>query len=147
MKKFVKILILTFAWLPILPAQAYIDPATGSMLFSVVLGVLTTLVFLFHSLLFKLKLLFNKKMLSKEKLPFVIYSEGKQYWSVFHGILDEFEKRKIYYDKYQEILADECPMIYLYSPLRLIAVRNRVGNVYPTILGGMVHNTSELYIK
>lgn len=59
----------------------------------------------------------------------------------------EFEKRKIYYDKYQEILADECPMIYLYSPLRLIAVRNRVGNVYPTILGGMVHNTSELYIK
>lgn len=95
MKKFVKILILTFAWLPILPAQAYIDPATGSMLFSVVLGVLTTLVFLFHSLLFKLKLLFNKKMLSKEKLPFVIYSEGKQYWSVFHGILDEFEKRKI----------------------------------------------------
>ena len=59
----------------------------------------------------------------------------------------EFEKRKIYYDKYQEILADECPMVYLYSPLRLIAIRNRVGNVYPTILGGMVHNTAELYIK
>ena len=59
----------------------------------------------------------------------------------------EFEKRKIYYDKYQEILAEECPMIYLYSPLRLIAIRNRVGNVYPTILGGMIHNTAELYIK
>ena len=59
----------------------------------------------------------------------------------------EFEKRKIYYDKYQEILADECPMVYLYSPLRLIAVRNRVGNVYPTILGGMTHNPTELYIK
>ena len=59
----------------------------------------------------------------------------------------EFEKRKIYYDKYQEILADECPMVYLYSPVRLIAIRNRVGNVYPTILGGMVHNTAELYIK
>lgn len=59
----------------------------------------------------------------------------------------EFEKRKIYYDKYQEILADECPMVYLYSPLRLIAVRNRVGNIYPTILGGMVHNIPELYIK
>lgn len=95
MNNFLKILILSFAWCPILPAEAYIDPATGSMLFSVVLGVLTTLVFLFHSLLLKLKLLFNKKMLSKDKLPFVIYSEGKQYWSVFHGILDEFEKRQI----------------------------------------------------
>ncbi len=59
----------------------------------------------------------------------------------------EFEKRKIYYDRYQEIIAEECPMIYLYSPLRLIAVRNRVGNVYPTILGGIIHNPAELYIK
>lgn len=58
-----------------------------------------------------------------------------------------FDKRKIYYDKYQEILAEECPMIYLYSPLRLIAVRNRIGNVYPTILGGITHNPAELYIK
>lgn len=59
----------------------------------------------------------------------------------------EFEKRKIYYDKFQEIVAEERPMIYLYSPLRLIAVKNRVGNVYPTILGGVNHNLFELYIK
>lgn len=95
MRKVVKILLLAIAWLPVLPAEAYIDPATGSMLFSVVLGVLTTLVFIFHSLFFKLKLFFNKKNLSKDNHPFVIYSEGKQYWSVFHGILEEFEKRAI----------------------------------------------------
>lgn len=59
----------------------------------------------------------------------------------------EHEKRKIYYDKYQEIVAEENPMIYLYSPLRLMAVRNRVGNIYPTNLGGVVHNLPELYIK
>ncbi len=59
----------------------------------------------------------------------------------------QYEKRKIYYDKYQEIIADECPMIYLYSPLRLIAVKNRVGNIYPTLLGGVIHNPAELYIK
>lgn len=59
----------------------------------------------------------------------------------------EFDKRKIYYDQYQEILAEECPMIYLYSPLRLIAIKNRIGNVYPTVLGGITHNPSELYIK
>lgn len=59
----------------------------------------------------------------------------------------EFEKRKIYYDEYQNLVAEELPMIYLYSPLRLIAVRNKVGNVRPTMLGGVVHNPSELYIK
>lgn len=95
MKNYAKLLILVIAWLPNLPAEAYIDPATGSMLFSVVLGVLTTFVFIFHSLWFKLKLIFNKKNLSEKKIPIVIYSEGKQYWSVFHRILDEFEKRNI----------------------------------------------------
>lgn len=95
MKHFWKILFLAFVWLPVLPAEAYIDPATGSMLFSVVLGVLTTLVFLLHSLMFKIKLLLSKKNLSKDNFPFVIYSEGKQYWSVFHEILNEFEKREI----------------------------------------------------
>lgn len=95
MKNILRILVLAVVWLPILPAEAYIDPATGSMLFSIILGTLTTIVFLFHSLFFKLKLFFNKKNLSKDNLPFVIYSEGKQYWSVFHGILNEFEKRKI----------------------------------------------------
>lgn len=95
MKNFAKLLILAIAWLPNLPAEAYIDPATGSMLFSVVLGVLTTFAFIFHSLWFKLKLIFNKKNLSEKTLSIVIYSEGKQYWSVFHGILDEFEKRNI----------------------------------------------------
>ena len=59
----------------------------------------------------------------------------------------EHEKRKIYYDKYQEIVAEENPMIYLYSPLRLMAVRNRVGNIYPTNLGGVIHNLPELYTK
>lgn len=59
----------------------------------------------------------------------------------------EHSKRKVYYDKFQEIIADECPLIYLYSPLRLVAVRNRVGNVVPTLLGGAVHNPAEIYIK
>lgn len=58
-----------------------------------------------------------------------------------------FEKRKKYYDRYQEIIYNERPMIYLYSQLRLIAVRNRVGNLYPTVLGGVIHNPQEIYIK
>jgi len=58
-----------------------------------------------------------------------------------------FEKRKKYYDKYQQIIYDERPVVYLYSQLRLIAVRNRIGNVYPTVLGGAIHNIAEIYVK
>lgn len=80
-----------------LPAYAYIDPGTGSMLFSIVLGAITTLIFVFNTLILKIKMKFcvktNSKNLKNEKI--VIYSEGKQYYCVFKPILDEFEKRKI----------------------------------------------------
>lgn len=77
------------------PAFAYIDPATGSMLFSVFIGIITTLFFLLQNLWYKLQSLFSDKSLSKENIPFVIYSEGKKYDNLFLPILDEFEKREI----------------------------------------------------
>lgn len=82
---------------------------------------------------------FNKGLFDFEKEIDILFDKGASEL--------EHNKRKIYYDKMQEIVYAECPMIYLYSPLRLIAVRNRVGNVYPTLLGGAIHNVSELYIK
>lgn len=78
------------------PAYAYIDPGTGSMLFSIILGLVTTLIFVLNSLILKLKIkLFSggRGKLNNEKI--VIYSEGAQYYCVFKPILDEFEKRKI----------------------------------------------------
>ncbi|MBO5446587.1 CDP-glycerol glycerophosphotransferase family protein [bacterium] len=88
------------------PAYAYIDPGTGSMLFSVVLCSVTTLYFLLNSLIIKIKTkLFSEKSLAKVKHKFVIYSEGKQYYTVFKPILDEFEKRNIvvsYYTSAQD---------------------------------------------
>lgn len=59
----------------------------------------------------------------------------------------DFEKRKAIYDKYQQIIYDERPIIYLYSPLSIVAVRNRVKNLYPTALGGSMHNLDELYVE
>ncbi len=59
----------------------------------------------------------------------------------------EFEKRKVYYDEYQQIIYDERPIIYLYSPLTITAVRNKVKNLYPTALGGTLHNIEQLYIE
>ena len=78
------------------PANAYIDPGTGSMLFSVVLCSITTIFFLLDSIFIKLKrLIVSDKKLSLNKHKIVVYSEGKQYYCVFKPILDEFESRKI----------------------------------------------------
>lgn len=57
-----------------------------------------------------------------------------------------FDERKKFYDRYQEIIYNEKPMIYLYSPVRISAIRNKFKNVYPTSLGGVIHNIEEIYI-
>lgn len=78
------------------PSFAYIDPGFGSMMLSVCLGVATTLYFLLHSLIIFLKRVFLKKTnLLKTNHPFVIYSDGREYFNVFKPIIDEFEKREI----------------------------------------------------
>lgn len=57
----------------------------------------------------------------------------------------KFEDRKKYYDEYQKIVYDEKPLIYIYSPIRIVAVRNKFKNLYPTTLGGVTHNIEEIY--
>lgn len=57
-----------------------------------------------------------------------------------------FKDRKKFYDRYQEIIYNEKPMIYLYSPIRISAIRNKFKNVYPTSLGGVIHNIEEIYV-
>lgn len=59
----------------------------------------------------------------------------------------DFQSRKEIYDKYQEVINENHPMIYLYSPLNIVAVRKRLGNIIPTVLGGVTHNMEEIYIK
>ena len=74
----------------------YIDPGTGSMLFSIVIGIAGILIFSARALIIKLKFVFSRgKVDSKDnkKLPICIFSEGKRYWNVFCPICDEFEKR------------------------------------------------------
>ena len=78
----------------------YIDPGTGSMLFSILIGAAATLFFLAKALLLKLKLVFAGKkdggaQLDASYKPYVIYNEGNQYWNTFKPVCDEFEKREI----------------------------------------------------
>ena len=55
------------------------------------------------------------------------------------------ERKKIY-DQYQQIIYDEAPFIYLYSPLGILAVRDRIQNFDPTPLEAF-HNMEEIWIK
>ena len=57
------------------------------------------------------------------------------------------EKRKVLYDRWQEIVSEELPLIYLVNSSSLYAVRNRFGNLHPTAYGGIFHNLEEIYIK
>jgi len=72
----------------------YIDPGTGSMLFSIVIGLVSVLWFGLRKLYMHLKYRTAGKTDAKKK-DIVIYGEDKRYWTVFKGILDEFEKRKV----------------------------------------------------
>lgn len=76
----------------------YIDPGTGSMLFSILIGAAATLFFLAKALWLKLKLVFaGKKGVQEDKSykKYVIYCEDKRYFTVFLPVAEEFEKRGI----------------------------------------------------
>lgn len=57
-----------------------------------------------------------------------------------------FADRKKYYDRYQNIIYNQRPIIYLYSPIRIVAIRRKFKNVYPTTLSGILYNIEEIYI-
>jgi peptide/nickel transport system substrate-binding protein len=61
-------------------------------------------------------------------------------------ILDR-DKRKILYDRWQEIVADKLPLIYTVQSANIFAVRDKFGNLKPTAYGGAFHNLEEIYIK
>jgi len=57
------------------------------------------------------------------------------------------QKRKALYDEWQRIVAEQLPFIYTVVPTRLVAVRNKFGNLYPTSYGGVLWNLEELFVK
>lgn len=76
----------------------YIDPGTGSMLFAILLGVIGTLSYLLKNWGVKLRFLLSggkKVETNTDKLPFVIFSDDKRYWSVFEPVCREFDRRGV----------------------------------------------------
>ena len=59
-----------------------------------------------------------------------------------------FTERKKLYDRAQEILAENQPLIFLASPDILVGAKNTVGNFHPAVLEPYVlWNAEQLYLK
>ena len=81
-------------------AFGYIDPGTGSLLFSALFGIIGTLFFLSKALLIKLKTIsFSKnkniETEASKKARIIIYGEDKRYCNVFKPIIEELIKLEI----------------------------------------------------
>ena len=95
----------------------YIDPGTGSMLFSLVIGLVATAIFGIRALLVKLKFGLGKKDdSSSNTIPYVIFSDHKRYWNVFKSICEGFDKRGIdvvYYTLSQDDPVFSCGLKHI----------------------------------
>ncbi len=60
--------------------------------------------------------------------------------------LDQEKRQQIYY-RWQEVVAEQLPVIYTINQASLYAVRDRFVNLQPTAYGGIFHNIEEIYIK
>jgi len=56
-------------------------------------------------------------------------------------------KRKALYDEWQVIVARELPLIYTVLPERLLALRNKFGNINPAPYGGLLYNLELIYVR
>ena len=57
------------------------------------------------------------------------------------------QKRKKIYDKWQEVVSIELPLIYTVNSTVLYAVKNKFGNLQPTVYGGIFHNIDRIYME
>jgi peptide/nickel transport system substrate-binding protein len=60
--------------------------------------------------------------------------------------VDEVERKSLY-DEWQVIVNDQQPLIYTALPYSLYAVRDRFGNLFPTVYGGAFWNIESIYIN
>lgn len=107
----------------------YIDPSTGSMLFAVLIGIVSTVFFGFKSLMMKIKTSIGvnaDEIRNKNKIDYVIFSDHKRYWNVFEPICDELEKRNIEAEFWT--MSDDDPALtkdYKYVKCKFIGSGNK----------------------
>jgi len=89
----------------------------------------------------------NLHMWNPSKRPIFAYEEKIEgIFNTASKTLDD-EKRKDLYASWQRIASEELPLIYTVTPNAIYAVRNRFGNLYPTVYGGAFSQIEYIYIK
>lgn len=75
--------------------RLYIDPGTGSMLFTILIGIIGASIYSLRMMLIKIrfKLSGGKVELNNNRIPFVIFSDHKRYWNIFEPICREMNAR------------------------------------------------------
>lgn len=76
----------------------YIDPGTGSMLFAILIGIIGALNYLLKDWIVKLRFILSggkKVETNTDKIPYVIFSDDKRYYTVFEPVCREFDRRGI----------------------------------------------------
>ena len=74
----------------------YIDPGTGSMLFTILIGVLSAATYFLRNSIMKIRFFFSggrQEKLHSYNIPFVVFTDSKRYWNVFKPICDELDRR------------------------------------------------------
>lgn len=75
--------------------KLYIDPGTGSMLFTILIGLVGAVFYSLRMILIKLRFHFSggKEEKNQKRIPFVIFSDNKRYWVNFAPICRELDRR------------------------------------------------------
>lgn len=73
----------------------YIDPGTGSMLFTILIGVIGAGIYLLRNVFIKMKFMFSSGGKAKEEgsSSIAIFTDSKRYYSMFKPLCDELEAR------------------------------------------------------
>lgn len=77
--------------------KLYIDPGTGSMLFTILLGIIGAAFYSLRMMLIKLRTRAGggKATVSQSKIPLVIFSDHKRYWNIFKPVCQELDRRGV----------------------------------------------------
>ena len=124
----------------------YIDPGTGSMLFTIILGAVSACFFIFQKLKLKLKFLFSGGKAGSaalEKIPYVIFSDSRRYWNVFKPVCDEFERRGV--DVEYWTMSDDDPSLsseYSHIKAKFIGEGNKAFSKLNIMNAGIVLATT-----
>ena len=75
-------------------AIGYIDPGTGSMLFTLLLGLIGAVFYGVRVAMMKIRQkLIGKGKTDPNRVPYVVFSDNKRYWNVFEPVIREMSAR------------------------------------------------------